>query len=728
MAEKIISPGVFTSEIDQSFLPAAIGEIGAVVIGPTVKGPALVPTVVSSFSEFQEKFGTTFKSGSAYYTYLTSTTAQNYLKNSGRLTVVRTLAGTYSAATASITTDNTTPDQGASGSITFTNNATGSFGVQESGLAGNDEIGIGDTDFVFVSSSAGLVNSSTQIFVPFGSTVEGNAQTAGNIDLTGQNLRDAINNSSSLHNLNISASYEDSTNILAMTASLSGSAYNYNISVTSGSTGAFATHVDFEGGTDTTTSETVFKLHTLSHGTTMNNTGTVGTNNTLTNGTKDNVRYEISTKNNDKGTFTLLVRAGNDTVKRKQVLETWNNLSLDPNSKNYMAKMIGDQDLQFKSDDGYYIKPVGDYPNKSKYIRVEIVKQTVDYLDENGKVRVPAASASLPAEGSGSNGGSLGGGTDGDEASHTHNFYENITTAANTQGLNLGTGQTGTVAYTNALNLISNQDEYDVNMVLIPGIMQGVGGGHSQIINKAIDVCEDRGDAFTVVDPVSYGSTISSATSNASEYDSNYAAMYWPWVQVPENELGKNVWVPPSVVIPGIYAFNDKVAHPWFAPAGLNRGGIDTAVQAERKLTQGNRDTLYDSTVNPIATFPGQGVCVWGQKTLQKKSSALDRVNVRRLMIAVKKFIASSSRFLVFEQNTPATRRKFLNVVNPYLEQVQANSGLSAFKVVMDDTNNTPDVVDRNILYGQLFLQPTRTAEFVVLDFTVQPTGATFPE
>ena len=119
---------------------------------------------------------------------------------------------------------------------------------------------------------------------------------------------------------------------------------------------------------------------------------------------------------------------------------------------------------------------------------------------------------------------------------------------------------------------------------------------------------------------------------------------------------------------------------------------------------------------------------VWGQKTLQKKSSALDRINVRRLLIRVKKFIASSSRFLVFEQNNAATRTRFLNIVNPFLEQVQSQSGLNAFKVIMDDSNNTPDMVDRNILYGQLFLQPTRTAEFVVLDFTVQPTGATFPE
>ena len=205
--------------------------------------------------------------------------------------------------------------------------------------------------------------------------------------------------------------------------------------------------------------------------------------------------------------------------------------------------------------------------------------------------------------------------------------------------------------------------------------------------------------------------------------------MYYPWVKVPDSQVaGTQRWVPPSVVLGGIYAFNDRVAHPWFAPAGLNRGGITTAVQAQRKLTQGERDTLYDSNVNPIATFHGQGVTVFGQKTLQKKASALDRINVRRLLIRVKKFIASSSRFLLFEQNNAATRQRFLNIANPFLETVQSQSGLSAFRVVMDETNNTPDTIDRNQLVGQLFLQPTRTAEFIVLDFTIQPTGASFPE
>ena len=137
---------------------------------------------------------------------------------------------------------------------------------------------------------------------------------------------------------------------------------------------------------------------------------------------------------------------------------------------------------------------------------------------------------------------------------------------------------------------------------------------------------------------------------------------------------------------------------------------------------------MYESNVNPIATFPGQGVTVFGQKTTQKKASALDRINVRRLLINLKRFVANSSRTLLFEQNTNALRNQFLNVVNPYMEEVQANNGLNAFRVVMDDSNNTDETIDRNQLIGQIFIQPTRTAEFIVLDFVVQPTGAAFPE
>jgi hypothetical protein len=260
---------------------------------------------------------------------------------------------------------------------------------------------------------------------------------------------------------------------------------------------------------------------------------------------------------------------------------------------------------------------------------------------------------------------------------------------------------------------------------LIPGIVNSV---HSSIVDKAVSMCENRGDCFYIADPTTYNSTLGTATTQAEGYDSNYVAMYYPWMQVYDNLVGNYVWVPPSTLMGGVYAFNDSVAAEWFAPAGLNRGGIDMAVQAERKLTHVNRDTLYEGNINPIATFPNAGVTAWGQKTLQKKASALDRVNVRRLLIAAKKFIASATRYLVFENNTAATRNRFLNIVNPYLESVQQRQGLYAFKVVMDESNNTPDVIDRNEMVGQIFLQPAKTAEFIIIDFNILPTGAAFPE
>ena len=149
-------------------------------------------------------------------------------------------------------------------------------------------------------------------------------------------------------------------------------------------------------------------------------------------------------------------------------------------------------------------------------------------------------------------------------------------------------------------------------------------------------------------------------------------------------------------------------------------------VSVLNRLTHAERDTLYESKVNPIAQFPGEGIVAFGQKTLQDKASALDRINVRRLLIKVKKFVASTSRYLVFEQNTAQTRGRFINTVQPYLEGVQQRQGLYAFRVVMDESNNTPDVIDRNILAGQIFLQPTKTAEFIVIDFNILPTGASF--
>ena len=479
-------------------------------------------------------------------------------------------------------------------------------------------------------------------------------------------------------------------------------------------------------------------------------------------GRADNFRWEVSARNTAKGTFTLLIRAGNDTIKRKQILETHANLSLDPGSADYILKRVGNQTTTIAAEDGVaYLKPVGEFPNQSAYVRVSSLpdnRKTQNYLDNDGNIN-PAFSADtfIPPLGSGSYGGAFGFGpgisgnsypsetgftsqtigSNGDQnQKHPFAFYENISNT-NSQGIDMANAHqqpsdavvNGKGGYGTALSLLSNKDEYNFNLLFLPGVIdQALGSNHNTIIGQAIDLCETRTDCFLVYDNAALTTTVANAKTNTEARNSSYAATYYPHVQIQDATSGTLRFVPPSVVIAGVYHFNDVVGQPWFAPAGLNRGGIDSAVQAYKKLTQSNRDDLYDSNVNPIATFPGQGVTVFGQKTTQKKASALDRVNVRRLLINIKSFIARSSRLLVFEQNTTDLRDQFLNTVNPFLEQVQSNSGINAFRVVMDDTNNTPETIDRNQLIGQIFVQPTRTAEFIILDFVVQPTGAAFPE
>ena len=652
MSEKIVSPGVFTKEIDQSFIPAALGDIGAAIVGPTVKGPVLQPTVVSSYGEYVRTFGELVESGSDNYQYLTSHTAQEYLRQGGPLTVVR----------------------------------------------------VADPTVVGTRATAN---------VDFHSSPSSSHDTMFTLEVLGE-----------------------------------GSQFNNFV----GTGSNFGTDESLPVRSSTRNND-----HTIS--------GSVG-------GRSDNYRWEISQRNLAKGTFTLLIRQGNDTIKRKQILETHANINLDPASPDYILKRIGNQTVTIASEDGVaFVKPVGEYPNQSGYVRVSSLadnRKTPNYLDENGDINDDDYGTGvdfIPAVGSGSYGGAFGtalpitsgsfpgdghaaalhggdmasqaAGSNGDQnAVHPFAFYEDIS-ATNSQGINMvkagtlpsgATIDTNTGGYATALSILSNKDEYNFNLLFLPGVIDQLHANHSSVIGQAIDLCETRGDCFLVYDNTVKTSTVANAKTNTEARNSSYAATYYPHVQIQDATSGTFRFVPPSVVIAGVYHFNDVVGQPWFAPAGLNRGGIDSAVQAYRKLTQSNRDDLYDSNVNPIATFPGQGVTVFGQKTTQKKASALDRVNVRRLLINVKSFISRSSRLLLFEQNTTDLRDQFLNTVNPFLDQVQANSGINAFRVVMDDTNNTPETIDRNQLIGQVFIQPTRTAEFIILDFIVQPTGAAFPE
>ena len=573
MAETLISPGVLARENDQSQVTSQPITVGAAIIGPTAKGPVEIPTIVTTYSQFQNLFGSTFISGSQVYTYFTSIAAYNYFANGGEsLLVARIVSGTYTPATSTA-----------------------------------------------ISSSVSASN------------------------------------------------------------------------------------------------QPAFALETLSKGDIMNSfTSASGTNGTLASGSIDNLRWQILNSSTSSGTFDLLIRQGSDTTTSPIVLETWTNLSLDPTQANYVAAVLGDQ-VQNYNPTTVQITVTGSYTNRSNYVRVSsVTNNTPFYFDNNGKPKSQFTS-SLPLNASGSFSGGIGNMTTGSGAKYYDAIVAGVLNSQGAVGAN----------YTNMINLLSNQDDYRFNVILTPGLIDS--GAFASSVTSIITNTQNRGDNIYVVDQVPYGAIVNDAVAAASERNTSYAATYWPWLQTVDPDSGQRVWVPASTMIGGVYAYNDNVSEPWFAPAGINRGGLSTVIRAEQKLSQSNRDTLYSGKVNPIATFPGTGTVVYGQKTLQTVSSALDRVNVRRLLIALKSYISQVANNLVFEQNTIATRNQFLSQVNPYLESVQQRQGLYAFRVIMDDSNNTPDVIDRNQMVGQIYLQPTKTAEFIYLDFNILPTGATFP-
>ena len=473
--------------------------------------------------------------------------------------------------------------------------------------------------------------------------------------------------------------------------------------------------------------QNVFTLETISEGALMNSDGPENTNGALASGSAQNIRWEIQAPNTGSGVFSLIVRQGNDNSKSKSILEVFPNVSLDPKQSNYISRIVGDMTdtIRNATTEDVYVQPTGSYRNSSRFVRVSSVDlKTPDYFDNSG-IAKDQYTGSIPSAGSGSFSGAEGdniGGVAG------IGYYDAISDS-DSQGLGAIQSDTSAVvlgSYPQVFNLLANRDDYRYNILTAPGLYKA-SGTWSSALTLALSTVSNRGDAILIMDLVDYGSTVTQVTTQAASVDNSYAASYWPWVQINDPDSAQLVWCPASALLPGVYAYNDKAAEAWFAPAGINRGGLNTVIQAERKLTQTNRDNLYTGKVNPIATFPGRGVVVFGQKTLQSQASALDRVNVRRLLIELKSYISQIADNLVFEQNTAATRNNFLAQVNPYLESVQQRQGLYAFKVVMDASNNGPDVVDRNQMVGAIYLQPTKTAEFIYLDFNILPTGAQFP-
>ena len=782
MAERIVSPGVFTREKDLSFLPQGIGEIGGALIGQTIKGPAFVPTKVESFNEFQQKFG-----GLTEDSYLPYT-AQSYLQDAPNGTIIRVLgSGGYTAKVIALVISSSAGQK--VGAILHPTTTLGTGDMDTSAV--NAFATAGSSSFVLTLSGSGITSAS------------GVNATSASMNPTSENYFTKVygyapkSSKDAYTFLNFStfqsASFATGQNVVV---SLQQVDTDYTKDYSEASTPFILSQK--VGGV----AKNLFKVFTLSHGTATNYEFKIGIR---------DIKPASEVPGSEYGTFTLQVRKVDtgkipnsifgtnvqDSDTRPNIVEEFTGLNLDPNSPNYIARVIGDRYVTVDANGKLEFE--GDYPNNSPYIRVEMEADVTNAAIDSSLVPFGFAAVTSPLHSSytlpeptyvvsqslggvvntkvffgydfdfsttdnlnflsptpdantetvGSNfdlaachsdGTTVSltsdvaakkfivpfqGGFDGWEPNRVISIGESIT-AGNTQGLDCSSATAaGTVSLRKAINAVSNPDEFDINLLVIPGLLHSQ---HSSVTTFAKDMCEDRQDCFFVMDTARYQDSNTTVVNALTSFDSNYVATYHPWVKILDTDKNKPVWVPPSVVLPGVLAFNDSVAAEWFAPAGLNRGGLTDVIEVKSRLTQSERDTLYEGRVNPIATFPGQGATVFGQKTLQAKPSALDRINVRRLLIAVKKYIASSTRFLVFEQNTAETRNRFLSIVNPYLESIQQRNGLYAFRVVMDETNNTPDVIDRNILVGELFLKPTKTAEFIVLDFNILPTGATFPE
>ena len=688
MANFTTSPGVAISEIDNTFLTGQPVQAGAAIIGPTVKGPVEVPILVTSYSEYQTLFGDTFISGGNSYSYLTSISAYNYFNYGGSsLLVTRVVSGSFTPAeSTTIPTAIALTSASAVLDLTF---------ISESvSLNSSSSFSVNGITFYFTGSNE--TNTTNIIYI---NTASFAASTVADYAVTSSDVF-AVSSSIAPYSVSlpfISSSYS-SPNITFTYIGSNGLTGNLNY-ITSGSTTTY-----FSGGTNTE----AFILETIGQGIIMNSVGAEDSQGALANGTSDNVRWEITNSNTGSGTFNVLIRKGNDTTNQKSVLESFNGVNLDPTSPRYISKVIGDQTLAYDSVNNQ-MDLTGNFPNNSNYVRVKsVVSSTPNYFDANG-IAISAYTSSIPINGRGTF--ESGSGT----VSNTINLYDAIST--NTQGL-VGSD------YNNMIALLSNAEQYQFNVIFAPGLLNDT---HTSQVTSIISNTISRGDSLYVVDLGVFGSTLGEAVTQAQTRDTSYAATYWPWVRLIDSSTKKHIWAPASTIIPGVYANNDKVAAPWFAPAGINRGGLGTVLQAEQKLSQGNRDELYSNNINPIATLPKQGVVIFGQKTLQKSASALDRVNVRRLMIELKSYIRQIADTVVFEQNTISTRNSFIARVTPFLEGIQQKQGLYAYKVVMDDSNNGPDVIDRNQLIGQIYIQPTRTAEFISLDFILQPTGAEFP-
>lgn len=786
------SPGVLPVEVDQSFIQPGAPQPSAILIGRTGAGPAFYPVTVPDFDTYSAIFGPLSNPVPGVFLPYA---AKGYLLNSSALTVVRVLGsadGTgqtsgYNVSTVIGITD-TSGTIGTTGSILAVLHTNQSFAaVTVSGVAGDANNFVVKIGSVFAATASFLTSSDNFITKALNSDPTKYSTYGHYVYQTFPFQKQAA-----------SASWYPVQNL---SSSFTAFQRDYTYGVTAWIKSQNIGGSEFD----------LFRFSTLGHGRSTNDQVKVQI---------ANVKPALAPTVYPYGTFDVIVRGFYDTDFRPVVLERFANLTLDPLSKDYILKRIGDIREEFQTNTRKFAIVQGSFPNKSLYIRAELANSgpggtmnvpptavpfgfrgypkelfsgsNIGFGGTNGQANVPSlpytpnqfdqnsnynanivwgvsfVSGGIVDRMRAATDGALTAfltGSDADfslkflSASYVNGFlryYYN--TATGPTGTYVPTYQSGTlstfalpfyggfdgwdlrvpdplylqsgdtdqtaigvVALRRALDAIANPDIIDGNVLAVPGI------SNTFVSDYARNVVNTRKDMFYVMDLT--GSTPDEVIANLAprNLDDNYTAAYYPDLKLTDNN-GNTFRVPPSVGVVSALSYNDRVAQAFFAPAGLTRGGLGQfgITDIVDRLSRDDRDKLYDNRINPITKFPIEGIVIFGQKTQQLRPSALDRVNVRRLLILAKRAVTAVAKNLIFEPNTSITWARFVNAVNPILEAYRRDQGINRFKVVMDGSTNTPDLIDRNAMYGKIFLEPTRAAEFISVDFILTPTGVAF--
>lgn len=795
-----VSPGVYTSEKDLTFVAQSIGVTTLGLVGETLKGPANEPILISNFDEFKTYFGGTSpeKDGAGNPKYELGYVAKSYLQESNQLFVTRILGKTgYKAGkTFGIKTLGTNADivvaalrsRGSYSGETLTYEVTGntSFIINGTGITVNP---LSEFDITVTGATGGakvftcsLDSTSTKYITKVLGTSpydKDGTDVPLYVHEVYPNLTKNLYNQGSISGLSLTELYNDEGDNFA-------NPWDTPMSPTVVS--------EVRGGKV----DDLFDVITISDG----------------NAANQEVKVTIQNINIETGEFDILVRDFNDTDENMSVLEKFSRCSMNPDVAGYVARKVGTSNGEYTLNSKYIMlsmdvnAPSNAFPAGFKGFtnavlsgstKLGSVLYKTEFFDSgdtiygtttsNGdKFRKTSLGLSSDSnfsfdvdlfkyKGSGTlnstdgfhlstNASSitgttyqttpydLEGQTDATNNKLTNINFRKFTFAVcggfdgwdiyrqvrtygdgyifgkltyisgntNNNGLfSTSAGNSDYYAYLEGINTYANPEAVDINVFATPGINFF---DHSSLTTQAIDMIEtDRADSIYIIGaPNETNATNVIDDLDGIAVDSNYSATYWPWIQVRDTDNATQLFIPPTGEVVKNIALTDNVSYPWFAVAGYSRGLVN-AIKAQKKLTLDERDELYKARINPIATFSDTGTIIWGNKTLQVRESALDRINVRRLLLRARKLISAVAIRLLFEQNDDQVRQEFLRLVNPILESIKKERGLYDFRV---SVSNDPEDIDANTLRGKIYIKPTRSLEFIDLEFVITPTGASF--